>query len=206
MRCFVYIHCTAGVRLFTLLCRSARSFNTAETHSTIRFGASAKTIKNKAKVNVTRSLHEVIDALETANKTITRQAKVIAGLQATIEQYRAILRQNGLPDTVTLPDLTQLGKAASASALPALSPMDSPMSTSSAATKDSTGGKAVAAASSPGGTKIPTRTGTGTRPGSSHRSSLIATRPGAASGTPASRTTIGGTPSRPGSASKAAPA
>jgi hypothetical protein len=81
-------------------------FNTAETFSTIRFGACAKSIKNKPKVNMTRSLREVTESLDQANKTIARQSKLIAGLQATVEQYRAILKQHGIPDNVTLPDLS----------------------------------------------------------------------------------------------------
>lgn len=70
---------------------SACSYNAAETFSTIRFGACAKTIKNKPKVNVTRSLREVIDALDAANKTIARQARVISSMQATIDAYRQVL-------------------------------------------------------------------------------------------------------------------
>ena len=45
-------------------------FNTAETTSTIRFGSSAKTIKNKPRVNVSKSVKELEDALEAANKQV----------------------------------------------------------------------------------------------------------------------------------------
>lgn len=83
-----------------------------------RFGTCAKQIKNKAKVNVTRSLREVIDSLEAAQKTITRQNKVIASLEATIEQYRAVLRANGLPDDVVAPDMAAVGRVASSAAAP----------------------------------------------------------------------------------------
>ncbi len=47
-----------------------RRFNTAETTSTIRFGSSAKTIKNKPRVNVSKSVKELEDALEAANKQV----------------------------------------------------------------------------------------------------------------------------------------
>ncbi len=83
-----------------------------------RFGTCAKQIKNKAKVNVTRSLREVIDSLDAAQKTITRQNKVIASLEATIEQYRAVLRANGLPDDVAVPDMAAVGRMASSAAAP----------------------------------------------------------------------------------------
>ena len=69
-------------------------------------------------MNVTRSLREVIDSLDAAHKTITRQNKVIASLEATIEQYRAVLRANGLPDDVAVPDMAALGRMASSAAAP----------------------------------------------------------------------------------------
>jgi hypothetical protein len=42
----------------------------------VRFGSRAKNIKNKPKVNMTRSMREVEGLLEAANKQITRQNKV----------------------------------------------------------------------------------------------------------------------------------
>jgi hypothetical protein len=46
------------------------SFNQTETLSTVRFGSRAKNIKNKPKVNMTRSLREVEGLLEASEKQV----------------------------------------------------------------------------------------------------------------------------------------
>jgi hypothetical protein len=50
------------------------SFNQTETLSTVRFGSRAKNIKNKPKVNMTRSLREVEGLLEASEKQVRVQA------------------------------------------------------------------------------------------------------------------------------------
>ena len=81
-------------------CTHIVRFNQAETISTIRFGSSAKTIKNKPRVNVTKSVKELEELLEAANKQIARQAVVMDTQRRCIEQYQALLRQHRIEDTV----------------------------------------------------------------------------------------------------------
>ena len=87
-----------------LPCAPSRSFNQTETLSTVRFGSRAKNIKNKPKVNMTRSLREVEGLLEASQKQVARQNKVIQVLQGKIGQYRALLKKNGIEDTVAPDD------------------------------------------------------------------------------------------------------
>ena len=75
-------------------------FNTAETISTIRFGSSAKTIKNKPRVNVTKSVKELEDALEMLQKQVMRQGVVIETQRRYIEQYQALLKKHRIVDSV----------------------------------------------------------------------------------------------------------
>jgi hypothetical protein len=87
-------------------------FNATETLSTVRFGSRAKDIKNKPKVNVMRSMREMEQLLDNANKQISRQNKVIGALQNAVTQYRALLKSKGIEDTVA-PDDTFLERLAS---------------------------------------------------------------------------------------------
>lgn len=89
-----------NARTTLIICVSMSKFNTAETTSTIRFGSSAKTIKNKPRVNVSKSVKELEDALEAANKQIARQAVVLESQRVAIERYQGLLRQNHIEDTV----------------------------------------------------------------------------------------------------------
>lgn len=90
---------------------NACRFNATETLSTVRFGSRAKDIKNKPKVNVMRSMREMEQLLDNANKQITRQNKVIGALQTAVNKYRELLKSQGITDTVAPDDsfLEKLG-------------------------------------------------------------------------------------------------
>jgi len=87
-------------RTVLIICVSMSTFNATETLSTVRFGSRAKDIKNKPKVNVLRSMREMETLLDNANKQIARQNKVIGALQNAVNQYRALLKAEGIVDTV----------------------------------------------------------------------------------------------------------
>jgi hypothetical protein len=60
-----------NVRNAQRICYYLCSFNQTETLSTVRFGSRAKNIKNKPKVNMTRSLREVEGLLEASEKQVS---------------------------------------------------------------------------------------------------------------------------------------
>ncbi len=109
------MRCTVHPRRVPGICR----FNQAETISTIRFGSSAKTIKNKPRVNVTKSVKELEDLLEAANKQLHRQGVVMDTQRRCIEQYQALLRKHKIEDTVN----AQAGASAGAAVSQGLSPL-----------------------------------------------------------------------------------
>uniref|UniRef100_A0AAV1UG35 Kinesin-like protein n=1 Tax=Peronospora matthiolae TaxID=2874970 RepID=A0AAV1UG35_9STRA len=63
---------------------SPSSFNASETISTLRFGMRAKSIKNKAVVNVQRSVAEYESLLAAAEKKIAKQKTYIIALEARL--------------------------------------------------------------------------------------------------------------------------
>jgi kinesin family member 5 len=64
-----------------IICCSPSTYNAAETVSTLRFGNRAKSIKNVAKMNQTRSVEELTKLLMRAEKAIDVQGKYIAQLE-----------------------------------------------------------------------------------------------------------------------------
>jgi len=88
------------------ICVSPANDNEAETTSTCRFGARAKSVKNHAKMNLERSPHELKMLLAKAEKEIERQRKLIAALEEEID----ILKGGG-----TVPDRPKHTSAAAAS-------------------------------------------------------------------------------------------
>ena len=66
-------------------------FNVDETISTLRFGKRAKLIKNKAKVNVERSVGEYQEMLRRSEKTIQKQTEMITSLQNDMAHLRGAI-------------------------------------------------------------------------------------------------------------------
>lgn len=78
---------------------SPSSFNASETVSTLRFGTRAKNITNKVVKNESRSVAELEELLQKAEKAIDFQQSHIAALAAQLQAYQAGMggTQNEMP-------------------------------------------------------------------------------------------------------------
>ena len=77
-----------------IVAASPAVYNTMETISTLRFGARAKNIENKAKVNATRSTDELEMLLSKAESTIAKQKVEISSLQSQLYAVIGVPRED----------------------------------------------------------------------------------------------------------------
>eukprot|EP00055_Hartaetosiga_balthica_P005059 m.14228 g.14228 ORF g.14228 m.14228 type:complete len:937 (-) comp4276_c0_seq1:155-2965(-) len=91
-------------RTTIIICCSPSSYNEQETISTLRFGQRAKSIKNKAKINIKYSAEELQKQLDKAKKELQRLAKKLKQAEAELEIWRS-------GGSVSESDRVQLGQA-----------------------------------------------------------------------------------------------
>lgn len=72
-----------------IVCASESSYNVIETVSTLRFGKSAKKVKNKAKVNEEKSVTEYKQEIERLKKKVGSQQSIIAALKNDVNRALA---------------------------------------------------------------------------------------------------------------------
>ena len=75
-------------RTTLIVCASEAASNEAETVSTLRFGTRAKSIKNKAVVNVERSPAQLRALLERAERRVSRLSQYVTALESELSAYR----------------------------------------------------------------------------------------------------------------------
>jgi len=91
-------------RTTLMICMSPSKYNVEESVSTCRFGARAKMIKNKAKVNQLRSVEEL-------EKILARLESVNKAHKKNITALKALLEKNGISCEDLGIDLAELSKA-----------------------------------------------------------------------------------------------
>eukprot|EP00493_Phyllostaurus_siculus_P026153 UN26498 len=69
-----------------IVCASESSFNATETISTLRFAKSAKKVKNKAIMNVEKSVAEYKEEIERLQKKVTNQNYIITALKKDLNR------------------------------------------------------------------------------------------------------------------------
>ena len=95
---------------------SPSSYNESETISTLRFGERAKTIKNRAKLNIERSAAELQAALDRANEEILQLKIYISGLEEELFTFRGDTPSIKLFKPASLTDGSPMTLLSSASA------------------------------------------------------------------------------------------